>query len=216
MISAWLSFERRHVDCLRPPSARTLPHDGRQALTRQTDGLDQHARGMGRDGLHVLDLDVLSAPVVQHQAEYPPADHAADRRRLEITGPDLAAIRRGRVSRQTLTDSKRTCPSGSRSILRKQSMTALLRVWMREARDGKGGNPSLFKCTKPGTRSGTRSKHPEILREWGCSQIPLGDKAPPLRERRVSDRQRCPYRPDLQPPGGASRGGSPCPRSKTS
>jgi hypothetical protein len=25
-----------------------------------------------------------------------------------------------------------------------------------------------------------------------------------------------PYRPDLQPPGGASRGGSPCPRSKTS
>ena len=95
VISAWLSFERRHVDCLRPPSARTLPHDGRQALTRQTDGLDQHARGMGRDGLHVLDLDVLSAPVVQHQAEYPPADHAADRRRLEIAGPDLAAIRRG-------------------------------------------------------------------------------------------------------------------------
>src|SRR5262245_52125996 len=50
---------------------------------------------MRRDGLHVLDFDVLSAPVLQHQAEYPPADHAADRRRLEIAGPDLAAIRRG-------------------------------------------------------------------------------------------------------------------------
>src|SRR5689334_17632511 len=62
---------------------------------RPTEGLDQHARGMGRDGLHVLDLDVLGAPVVQHQAEYPPADHAADRRRLEIAAPDLAAIRRG-------------------------------------------------------------------------------------------------------------------------
>src|SRR3954471_17469689 len=77
------------------PSARTLAHDGRQALTRQTDGPDQHARGMGRDGLHVLDLDVLGAPVVQHQAEYPPANQAADRRRLEIAGPELRAIRRG-------------------------------------------------------------------------------------------------------------------------
>src|SRR4051812_31124443 len=55
---------------------------------------------------------------------------------------------------------------------------------MWEARDGKGGNPSLFKCTKPGTRSGTRSAHPEILRESGCSQVLLGDKALPLRERR--------------------------------
>ena len=53
---------------------------------------------------------------------------------------------------------------------------------------GKEETRLYFKCTKPGTRSGTRSEHPEILREWGCSQIPLGDKAPPLRERRVSDR----------------------------
>ena len=85
----------RRVDRLRPRSVRTLARDGRRASTWQTDGLDQHARGMRRDGLHVLDLDVLSAPVVQHQAEYPPADHTADRRRLEIARPDLRAIRRG-------------------------------------------------------------------------------------------------------------------------
>ena len=44
---------------------------------------------------------------------------------------------------------------------------------MREARDGKTGNASLFKCTKLGTRSRIQSEHPQILREWGSGKRDL-------------------------------------------